>query len=148
MDTNWTTAKIKEFCDKYPIKAIGVDATGIGASVVDNLVGYKNANGLAPEVIPLHFGAQAKNQEKFTNLKAEIFWYMRSLFEDGELSISDEGNALGDLSALRYSYDGKQRIIMEKKAKVKSRGLPSPDFADALQTLSNSLFPLPYRCTF
>ena len=42
------------------------------------------------------------------------------------------GVYVGELAALRYSYDSQGRIVMESKDEMRQRGLPSPDRADAL----------------
>ena len=39
---------------------------------------------------------------------------------------------MGELAAMRYSYDSQGRIQIESKDSMRHRGLPSPDKADAL----------------
>jgi phage terminase large subunit len=39
---------------------------------------------------------------------------------------------MGELAALRYSYDSQGKVLMESKYAMRQRGLPSPDKADAL----------------
>ncbi len=39
---------------------------------------------------------------------------------------------MGELAAMRYSYDSLGRILIESKDSMRQRGLPSPDKADAL----------------
>lgn len=93
-----------------------------------------------------------RSDQKFANLKAELWWTMRDrfqkahqrwLWESGETGGMD--HALDDCIALpphatleaEISYpkwfrrpDGK--IIIESKEQLAKRGLPSPDFAEAL----------------
>ena len=37
-----------------------------------------------------------------------------------------------ELTSIEYSHDSKDRLLLEKKEEIKKRGLPSPDYADAL----------------
>ena len=39
---------------------------------------------------------------------------------------------MGELAALRYSSDSRGRVVLESKADMRQRGIPSPDKADAL----------------
>jgi hypothetical protein len=38
----------------------------------------------------------------------------------------------GELSSVRYGFDGSGRVVVESKDAMKRRGLRSPDLADAL----------------
>ena len=68
----------------------------------------------------------------FANLRAEGYWHLRDLFESGQVALPVNNQLMGELAAMRYSYDSQGRILMESKDDLRQRGLPSPDQADAL----------------
>jgi len=103
-----------------------VDDTGLGGGVTDRLVelGYT--------VIPVNFGAASEDTEEFANLKAEIFWCLRRVFKDGDISIQDKGKLVGQIPTIRYDFTSSGKISIIKKKDMKKAGLTSPDFADSL----------------
>ncbi|HZA21152.1 MAG TPA: terminase B, partial [Dehalococcoidia bacterium] len=68
----------------------------------------------------------------FGNLRAEGYWKLRERFASGLISIPADNQLMGELAAMRYSYDSQGRVLMESKDEMRGRGLPSPDRADAL----------------
>jgi hypothetical protein len=74
----------------------------------------------------------ARQDKLFANLRAEGYWRLRELFATGSISIPTDSRLMGELAALRYSYDSQGRIIMESKEPMRQRGQASPDVADAL----------------
>ena len=73
-----------------------------------------------------------KELDLFANVRAEGFWRLRELFASGRIAIPPDNQLIGELAALRYSYDSQGRILVESKDSMRQRGLPSPDKADAL----------------
>jgi hypothetical protein len=126
MDTmqlaGWVAAAIQEF---RPHR-VYVDEVGVGAGVVDRLreQGYR--------VQGINVGRPAQQSQLFANLRAEGYWRLRELFATGALRIPQDNELMGELAALRYGYDSQGRVLMENKDAIRSRGLPSPDKADAL----------------
>ncbi len=102
-----------------------VDATGIGASVVDSA---RNL-GLAVLGILPGMGASSNNM---ANKRAEMYWRMRSALQAGSLSLPQDDNLVGDLCSAKYWYDGQGRVLIEPKEKIRDRLGRSPDSADAL----------------
>ncbi len=74
----------------------------------------------------------ARQKEVFANLRAEGYWRLRERFAAGDIAIPPDQQLMGELAALRYSYDSQGRILLESKDAMRQRGLPSPDKADAL----------------
>ena len=68
----------------------------------------------------------------FANLRAEGYWRLRDLFSTGQINIPRDNQLMGELAAMRYSYDSRGRIQIESMDSMRQRGLPSPDKADAL----------------
>ena len=126
MDTmrlvGWVVAAIKE-CQP---SRMYIDEIGVGAGVVDRLreQGYS--------VRGVNVARSARQEGLFTNRRAEGFWRLRELFASGRISIPPDNQLMGELAALRYSYDSQGRIYLESKDAMRGRGLPSPDKADAL----------------
>lgn len=102
-----------------------VDATGIGASVVDSA---RNM-GLAVLGILPGMGASSNNM---ANKRAEMYWRMRSILQAGAISLPQDDYLVGDLCAAKYWYDGQGRVLIEPKEKIRDRLNRSPDSADAL----------------
>jgi len=103
-----------------------VDEIGIGAGVVDRLKeqGFR--------VQGINVGRRAGQETLFANLRAEGYWRLRELFSSAQISIPKDNQLMGELAAMRYSYDSQGRILIESKDSMRQRGLPSPDKADAL----------------
>ncbi len=126
MDTmqlsGWVAATVRESSPNR----IHVDEIGVGAGVVDRL----NEQGYS--VRGINVARSARQDKLFANLRAEGYWRLRELFASGRISIPSDGQLMGELSALRYSYDSHGRVKIEGKDEMRRRGLPSPDKADAL----------------
>lgn len=109
-----------------------VDDVGIGGAVTDRLrelgktVQPMIGNAAPTQVLP-------NGKAKFINARSEWFWNLRELLETNQLDLDPADTELAaQLSTLRYSIDKQGRICVESKDKIKERGLPSPDDADAL----------------
>ena len=120
--TGWVAAAIQEF---QPDR-VCIDEIGVGAGVVDRLreQGY--------QVKGINVARLARQDKLFANLRAKGYWRLRELFATRSISIPTDSRLMGELAALRYSYDSQGRIIMESKEAMRQRGQASPDLADAL----------------
>jgi len=118
----WVVSAIK---DSQPAM-VYVDEIGVGAGVVDRLreQGHR--------VKGINVARRAQQEGIFANLRAQGYWQLRERFASGTISIPADNQLMGELAALRYSYDSQGRIILESKESMRQRGLPSPDKADAL----------------
>ena len=118
----WVAAAIREF---QPVQTC-IDEVGVGAGVVDRLreLGYG--------VRGVNAAHSARQKGVFANIRAEGYWKLRDLFAAGAIAIPEDQRLLGELAALRYSFDSQGRLLMESKEDMRKRGVPSPDRADAL----------------
>lgn len=133
-DTMTVAAKVMELARIHQPDAIFVDGGGVGGGVIDRLRMFKHP------VIEVQFGGKAdRGQMKsegeviYANKRAEMWGMMRDWLKGG--TIPDWPELESDLCGLEYGYtlkEGKDAIILEKKADMKKRGLASPDLADAL----------------
>ena len=107
-----------------PVHALFIDAVGIGAGVVDRI------RQLGHSVIAVQSG-ESSTDSTYANLRAEMWGKMRDWLKDGG-QIPDDFVLRNDLSSLTYSFDNRNRIVLERKSDAKKRGIKSPDCADAL----------------
>lgn len=109
---------------------IKIDADGMGSGVYDRLAELGHA------VIGLRSGKNAFDEIKFENLKAEMWWNAREIFErqyerGNVISIPDDPELIEDLTGCKYIVKSNGRIIMEKKDDYKKRLGRSPDKGDS-----------------
>lgn len=133
-DTMTVAAKISQLYNEHKPDAIFVDGGGVGGGVVDRL------RMLRLPVIEVQFGGAADRSTMksegdvvYANKRAEMWGTMRDWLKGGTIPDSPELEA--DLCGVEYGYtlkEGRDAIILEKKADMKKRGLASPDEADAL----------------
>ena len=109
-----------------PPQACFID-TGMGAGVIDRLrqLGWKN-------IIDVIFGA-APGDARFANKRAEMWWLMKEWLEQGGV-IPPEMALIDDLCGPEYFFTPSGKIMLESKEDMMDRGLPSPDYGDALAT--------------
>jgi phage terminase large subunit len=103
-----------------------IDAVGVGAGVYDRLKEQKKP------VEEMQSGAAARDPERFANTRAEWWWYLRTLFETGEIDIEDDQVLINQLADMRFKVNSRGQILIESKDDMKKRGSGSPDRADAL----------------
>lgn len=92
---------------------------------------------LEEENIPcqrIMFGAALQDNKDFANLGARMWWEIRNAFETGTIYIPDDPVLIGQLAGRKYGFTSKgiKRIKLESKDTARSRGVESPDRADAL----------------
>ncbi len=106
--------------------AVFVDMVGIGAGVVDRLHQLKYKH-----VIGVNAGHKASNDNKYFNLRTEMWGLMKEWLEAGAM-IPNDTELRDDLIGPEYGYDPREREQLERKKDMKLRGLASPDSGDAL----------------
>ena len=108
-----------------------VDVIGIGRGVVDRAREQgKPVEGINVSEAP---STKGDDDERFLNLRAELWWAVRERFEQGTIDIDPTDDDLaGELAQLRYKRTSTGKIQIESKDEAKKRGVPSPNRADAL----------------
>lgn len=101
-----------------------IDSCGLGAGVLDRM------RELGLPVRGINVGETASGRERFTNLKAELWWRCRDWFDQRDCSMDDDRLA-GQLSSVKYKYTSSGKIQIESKEQMMQRGVNSPDEADA-----------------
>jgi hypothetical protein len=104
-----------------------IDDNGVGGGVTDQ------ARALGLSVVAFIGSSRASQPTRFANRRAESFWRMRTAFEDGVVDLdATDRDLVSQLEDLVYEYDDRGHIRMEGKDSMRSRGVRSPDHADAL----------------
>lgn len=105
-----------------------IDCIGVGAGVVDRLkeMGFDCVEGI-------NVARTANDKERFKNSRAEYWSDMRDWFY-GEMpvQIPNEDLLQAELCSLGFKENSSGQIQLESKDELRSRGMPSPDGADAL----------------
>lgn len=119
----------------HPQSAIGVDNIGVGAGALSQILDFLE-NNREHFAVGLNFGGAAKDSQRFGNLKAELFWQVREMFQCGDFTINlpdDIAEKLqDDLSGIQWEENIRGKVIIEPKEQFRKRYGRSPDLADAL----------------
>lgn len=109
--------------------AVFIDATGIGWGVIDAL---KRKLGMDSDLIyPVQTGEKASNEAEYYNRRAELYGRGRAWIKEAGV-LPKDAELHTDLTGPEYGFDNKNRLQIEKKDDMKSRGLASPDCGDSL----------------
>jgi hypothetical protein len=113
--------------DKNDFVSAIVDVVGVGAGVYDRLIE------LGLPVTPYNGGEAPFDNERFVNARAEDYWNLRELFENGEIDIDELDDKLAaQLGSIKWGVDSRGRIRIESKDDMRKRGMPPPDRADTV----------------
>ncbi len=111
---------------KLTADQISGDAGGLGLPIIDRLT----ESGWAIQRV--NNGSPASKPEAYCNLAAECWFEARVKIEKGEVILPNDPELIAQLTSRRGWPDSKGRLQLESKADMRSRGLPSPDRADAV----------------
>jgi len=113
---------------KHGLKAedIYADASGLGMPMCDALAeaGW--------EVNRVNFGSTAYDPEAYTNRASEMWYGMAKKIEAAEVILPEDDELTAQLTCRRSLVNSKGKLGVESKDSMRSRGLASPDRADAL----------------
>jgi phage terminase large subunit len=111
----------------YDLKALVIDAAGVGAGVYDRLLELRHP------VYAYNGGHRAFTPGSFNNRRTEMWWGVRTRLEKQRLWLPPNCERLvADLIAPEYEIASSGRIQIETKEKLLDRGIRSPDYADSL----------------
>jgi len=143
-DTMSQCGKIIEDLRITKASCVKIDKIGIGWGVVNR--GME----LGKPFIGINVGEGAteddqSSDERFLNLKAELWWNVRDLFERGLIDIdSDDDDLAAELLSIRYERRSNGKLkIADKRKDANGKTIPSPNKAEALM-----LAAAPERFTF
>ena len=123
IDNMALAAQVAQAVEDTQADAVFCDA-GNGAGVIDKLrqMGF--------EVTEVAFGGKP-SRPRYVNKRAEMWGELRDWLGAGGV-IPNDVSLKQDLAAPTYKFDVQDRLVLESKDELKSRGLPSPDIGDAL----------------
>ena len=124
-DTMATVGRIIDAIEEWNPALVVLDEGGLGYGILDRLKEqrYKVVRGV-------NFSWKSKTPQMYANKRAELWGLMREWLQSA--SIPNDKQLKADLSAPHQKPNSSGSIQLESKKEMKSRGLPSPDAADAL----------------
>lgn len=105
-----------------------MDCIGIGAGIYDDMLEDDH------NVYGFDAGGAAQDPARFINARAEAWWTVRELFEEGLIDLDEHDEDLAQqLGDIKWGYDTRGRIKIESKDEMKKRlgADASPDHGDA-----------------
>ncbi|MCE9565833.1 MAG: hypothetical protein K8U57_27730 [Planctomycetes bacterium] len=158
VDNIHTTYAALDVAQQLGVTHLNYDSAGVGNTVTSTLVHANTGSvtvtpvnvGMPPSEILMPDGRMAS--EWFGNLKAQIWWAMRDAFkathehvryleghedgvphpEDEWILLPDCNELIGQVSMVKWGRNDKGKIVIESKKQLAARGVPSPDYAEAL----------------
>jgi phage terminase large subunit len=124
-----------EAIEEFKPTLVVIDEGGLGAGIVDRLKEQRY------KIKGVNFGIKAKNPFLFGNMRAQMWGDMREWLKTA--SIPNDRFLKTDLISPMMKPDSKGTIFLESKKDMKSRGLASPDAADAIAV--TFAFPVAHR---
>lgn len=133
---------VKAFLGPYlgRLHRINVDSIGIGygfyLDLRDWVSEWEKQHGPNPGspfcVQPVNVGEAPRDSERFLNKRAELWWGMRDrLREGGCCGLTDE-RTIAQVASIQYAQTPRGQVQIESKQAATTRGVKSPDRADAL----------------
>jgi phage terminase large subunit len=106
-----------------------VDEVGLGAGVADRLreQGYRVAG--------FNGGRAPRDPRRFLNARAESYWHLRKLLEEGRIALLRDERLFDELAALKWTTTSEGKVKLESKDDLRARLGRSPDRADAVAML-------------
>ena len=123
-DTMTVVGHVIEAIEDFKPALTVIDEGGLGYGILDRLVEQRY------KVRGVNFGWKAKNSIMWGNKRAELWGAMREWLKTA--SISEDRQLKADLTGPQTKPDSSGTIFLESKKDMKSRGLASPDAADAI----------------
>lgn len=139
-DTMITCGKVVGMYRETRADQVNVDSIGIGHGIADRgkelQLPFHSVN-VSMKPIPTQHKRDKRddNQEDelFLNLRAQLWWSVRTLFETGTISIDPlDDDLASELTTVRYFRTSAGKVQIESKEQAKKRGVGSPNRAESL----------------
>lgn len=124
---------------------VKIDSLGIGMGVWGFLHNWGLEAIHDAEIVEVKVSEKAKDQKKFSNKRAEMWWTGREMIRPRpattttpamapivRLEIEDNKRAAAQLNAPTYGSDTQGRVKIQEKKDIKKAGMSSPDRAEAI----------------
>lgn len=126
-DAIYSAGRISDFVIGRLIEVCTIDADGLGGPMYDIV---KDLITSSSKLSEFHGGSPAKDPH-YANIKTETYFFMKQLASKGWLEVHSP-EIINELSTIRYRYNRKGQKIIVPKDEMRKKGIPSPNFADAL----------------
>lgn len=138
-DLMTVTGKVVQAIRETGANVVKIDDAGLGGGVTDRLRELVSEGKLpaGTVIVAVNVGegvSDAAQDEHFHNLRTEVNWMMRNIFEEKRIDIDPSDDQLAhEASEIKYKVRSDGTILMESKEDMKKRthGV-SPDYWDAL----------------
>lgn len=111
---------------------VSIDRTGVGAGVASMLKERKDENKDPWTVEAVNFGEKPVNlRSPYLNRRAELYFHAREQLVAGNIEAPKDKQTVEELCEMRYFFNSKGKMQLEKKEEIKERLGRSPDRADA-----------------
>ena len=134
-DTMTVVGYVIEAIEEFKPTLVVIDEGGLGAGIVDRLKEQRY------KIKGVNFGNKSKNPIMYGNMRAQMWGDMREWLKTA--SIPNDRFLKSDLISPMMKPDSRGTIFLESKKDMKSRGLASPDAADAIAV--TFAFPVAHR---
>ena len=121
------------------VPRVKIDTIGVGWGVAGILQSWKKERRFKAEIVPVNVAEKARDEQKFVNKRAELWWNLRTMIQPAEnrepatpLWLDLTSIELAQLNGPGYSNDSHGRIQIESKKAMKNRGVHSPDRAESI----------------
>ena len=120
--------KVNEFLLRYKprIEEVNVDVIGVGHNFVPRLAA------LGYPCNEVNVGTATQFPDQFANLKAQLYWKLRELFQDGAIHGLNDELAISQLASIQWKANLRGLTQIESKDDMAKRGIRSPDRAEAI----------------
>lgn len=136
-DTMATVGRAVDTINNTRARTIRIDDTGVGGGVTDRL--WEVAGEAVPgaalyscEVCPFVFGRRPFHEDRFADLRTEMWWNLGEMLRENRIEIPKNLALFEQLTAPMILNDSRGRLRLESKDSMRSRGIKSPDLADAV----------------
>jgi len=127
-DTMVLAGKAIKLAIEHDADVIALDKTGLGKPIYDRIKELLKSKKLNIEVLGIDFGDDPDDPLQFDNNKAELFWHdMKWILSGGKLVKHLRWN---EWNVIKYKIDSDGIISLEPKARLRKRGVASPDVVD------------------
>ena len=145
-DTMQTVGNIMRLNQEHQFDRITIDTSGLGSGVTDRMRENKRNGKIKGEIVPYEGGKASildfkrKTRERkeiktrFLNMKAEAYFKLRSLFEEGRIIIPKHPTLIDQLTKMKWELTSAEKIhILDPgEGQNDSAEKKSPDFSDSL----------------
>ena len=121
--------RVAAFLKARQVGLVYADAGGAGVVLNNDL---REASGKLITVCGVNNGSAPKDPEVYSLLNAEQWTEFSRELEKRKVILPNDGELIKQLSTRRRFYDEHNRIKLERKVSMRTRGQPSPDRADAI----------------